>query len=689
MMFFCRTKENVGCYTRQIRQPPEVSLSVGRSPFFTSLFLGSPKSGCLDGPFYKIRLTNSCFSFSNPVEFNDFSTLPITASKRLVVYTRISAIVCLEREEKKSRTVKVMTASNDDSASRLLSALIEEFESSLSSWKRNQKFTSSDVLLPTASQLYRLGLVLADLGGPASSSSHIYSQGEFSQVCGSLFDGIPSSHFQSALDDLNGAFFTTLELESTAVSDIQRAVHSMYGMYVCCNTGSQTPTVKWSLDQLQLLDSEYHKTDSDDDNTREQILALLSVFLERSKKDFEHSLPAIHHLQETSTWEDLIQFKEQTDPQWKQRMLDQLADPTNKEYLMSMFVMEHPASLNTAPKQPAHKKNNNNNKKTSTTPAATALDRLVQQVRSVFPHLGEGYVESALSHYRGDVEQTMSALVEGQSNPASLPVVLQRLDPHLPARKREGSQAAQQQSQKEEAEARRITQDRLRAMESQQEAEARALEVAMKTHHDEYNDDYDDQYDDLDGQIGADSGLYDDFDTIRTYNKMLKQVEEEQAFWQENRNENRAQRKGKANNTKKEKDGDGDNDDSDDNGSGEDGNTKKYRGPDKRKGGRLPKPEEVSADANQKGDTTSSTAGSGRGNQTGGGRGRGRGRGRGGGRGGGGGGRGPGGGDGNSNANTNSTNNGGGRGNARHKANKMASRRDRQKQSAAKKTGAG
>jgi len=178
------------------------------------------------------------------------------------------------------------------------------------------------------------------------------------------------------------------------------------------------------------------------------------------------------------------------------------------------------------------KNNNTTNRKPKAATPADTVHRLVQQVCTVFPHLGEGYVETALSHYHGDVQRTMSALVEGQSNPSSLPVILQRLDPSLPARWK-GPTA--RQSQKEEEEARRLTQQTVRAMEQQQEAEARALEVlndADTMTHNEYNDDYDDQYDDMpDGGMSADTGLYDDFDTVRTYNKLLKQVEQEQVFW--------------------------------------------------------------------------------------------------------------------------------------------------------------
>lgn len=123
-------------------------------------------------------------------------------------------------------------------------------------------------------------------------------------------------------------------------------------------------------------------------------------------------------------------------------------------------------------------------------------------------------------------------------------------------------------------------------MEVQQENEAFLLAGAVG----EYNDDYDDQYDGVggeDGIGGADGGLYDmDYEQIKIYNKAAKAMEEDRIFWESNHNSNRrgGKKEGDDRNGNRKKDGDAQ---ADDNSDDEDNTTKKYRGADKGKGGRL------------------------------------------------------------------------------------------------------
>jgi len=226
------------------------------------------------------------------------------------------------------------------------------------------------------------------------------------------------------------------------------------------------------------------------------------------------------------------------------------------------------------------------------------LERHINQIRSVFPQLGEGYVEAALACYNNDIEATTMALVEGASDPSKLHPRLSSLDKSLPARRKEsksrynapgrkkGDDGNDDKIDKEDEEAREIQKAKLREMVIQEEEEAYRLGVAMAMDDMEYNDDYDDQYDGIgdDGGAagvtgGADSGLYDiDFEAVKAYNKFTKEMESDRLYWEESRNMNRSQ------NFKGSKKKDIDNDD-DESAEQKDIN-KKYRGPDKGKGGR-------------------------------------------------------------------------------------------------------
>jgi hypothetical protein len=128
--------------------------------------------------------------------------------------------------------------------------------------------------------------------------------------------------------------------------------------------------------------------------------------------------------------------------------------------------------------------------------------------------------------------------------------------------------------------------------------EVMAVDVVLRTSSgtDEYNDDNDDQYDDTGGMGGADSELYDNYESFRTYNRVLKGVEHEQSLWEESRNTNRSG--GDPKNSK--------------------GAEKDFRGPNKTRVGHVP-------DAGRGGGESGGGPGRGRGPGRGGGRGRGRG----------------------------------------------------------------
>jgi hypothetical protein len=205
---------------------------------------------------------------------------------------------------------------------------------------------------------------------------------------------------------------------------------------------------------------------------------------------------------------------------------------------------------------------------------SSTLERNIDTVHSILPHLGRGYIEVALSCYQNDPEQTIAILLESESNTSILHPRIKDLDPHLPAKKEDYSI-----SETQEKEARQNQKVRVQAMDAQLEQEAYHLQLAMTDHrHGEYEDDYDDQYDDMGddgGNIGGtDVGIYDaDFDAIRTYNRIAREIESEDAFWNDMKNTNRPD-------TTSQGSVDGE------------GQGKRYSGPDKGKGGRILEPKD-------------------------------------------------------------------------------------------------
>ena len=231
--------------------------------------------------------------------------------------------------------------------------------------------------------------------------------------------------------------------------------------------------------------------------------------------------------------------------------------------------------------------------KSKAKPQVSGLDRLVIQIKDLFPSYGEGYIEAALACYNHDLERTTVALLEVQSDPTSKSVHprLRALDSSLPSRRKERKQRYDDADTAEDMEAKTLQKAHLRELAVQQENEAFLLEGAMG----EYDDDYDDQYDGAGGEDdvgGADSGLYDmDYEAIKVYNKAAISMEEDRVFWEEGRNTNRRSGNGKVKGSKGRaggKLGAG----AEDINNGDDNTTeKKFRGPDKGKGGRLVGPD--------------------------------------------------------------------------------------------------
>lgn len=267
----------------------------------------------------------------------------------------------------------------------------------------------------------------------------------------------------------------------------------------------------------------------------------------------------------------------------------------------------------------------------------TMVDIQIDHIKSILPSLGEGYIEEALKCYNHDIGRTLEALLQfteesGSGStaynnihprlrtlPKNLPRQLKNTVDHYTANvdlhrgattKEDGREHVQRQKERIRAEEKRAEEEALLV-----ENVSRALgglkvsggdddddedddEDYFQSNRNEYDDDYDDQYDGIgnDGGIGMDEELYDadthnihqkydrggaknEQEMWRKYNRLIKDVDAESAFWEENRNLNRG---GGHMNSKGDRQSTGA-----ENIGGDGTEEKKYRGPDKGKKGRL------------------------------------------------------------------------------------------------------
>ena len=442
----------------------------------------------------------------------------------------------------------------------------KDLEDSLSKW-------TSDKLLPTATDLYRLGRFL---------HNHLSSHDNLSNVKTAYHDmleALPETYRAQLFGALKQALLNVLETTTLDASAMQKedALVSVAALYL--SSRSALAATHWSLDEIKVLQSVYNdETSSSLVMVRQTILSILSDWLwTKPNVEWEELLPAMHLLQDeesSSLLTDLIQYKnDQTTPGWKSELLERFSE--HSDYLQSFLETNQEEDdvqreLQQALADPdALAVSDAASTPVTTITARNELQRRIGQVRQVLPDLGEGFVEICLAYYQGDVERTVAALVDPNNN--SLPPQLRLLDPSLPRRRRRPPDSTSLEDDNDDEEARLVAKEALRAAQRQQEEEAYLVDRVMKEGaHDEYNDDYDDQYDDTEGIGAADVGLYDDYDAVKAYNRAVKQVEQDQQFWEDNRNTNRNTQPS----TKKNK-------------SSENGGNP-YRGPDKMKGGRVP-----------------------------------------------------------------------------------------------------
>ena len=443
--------------------------------------------------------------------------------------------------------------------------------------------SNSSGSLSTTLQLYRIGLILYD--HKEDQSLH--------RAYRDWIRHIPYSYLSQVLfHDLHQAYALVVTDSCSAINNndvnndddgdeknidtIVMSSRALAGLYCQCPYACQ---VGHSIRLLQALNMAYQEVRRKrQQNEADMILeTLIAIFMDGflSKQDNDHDddddderrLYTIMEGIEALTGDDATSYPVMTDLQDLQRKINPkitlkhkitttLPPTTQRDYLITMIssATTHKNTTYAAEGIKATNKYRSTKQLPLSSSTSQPVDprqeilRRIDQVKQVVPHFGDGYVETALSHFHGNVESTVAALLDG----TSLPPTLLRIDPNLPARSKEATPSHYVNDDDEEA--RQLSKARFRKMEQDQEAEAYALNVMMtkatitttstsNTFSNEYDDDYDDQYDDFDGGVGiGDTGGMDvDFDTIRTYNKAALETEREVSFWNETRNTNRGQ----------------------------------------------------------------------------------------------------------------------------------------------------
>ena len=476
---------------------------------------------------------------------------------------------------------------------------------------------------PTAVDIFRSGSVLHSAWRRArhvhvtqttttSSSTQTAHEREaadgyksLSDAYSKLMSSLPVSYLEDLLrNEINPAFVAT---QQAAVDDLtgrhsvdgsdERAMQALWGIYahskVACQLGAD--------DELcSALATLYDRCSSSGELVEIIFTTLSHLLLDglivsdtKTEDDGDGKIQRVMEIVQALTADDtnccIGDFLEwQKQPTLIHAVQKHLPDNAQRDYLIVMLESSvTSASLaakqkKLASEEPTRKKNQTAKGAQKQPAPANAMDRLIMQVTQVLPSLGAGYVETALAVYSLDASRTVSALLEAEADPSTLHPRLRAVDKSLGRRKKESNGTY---DAGDDDEAREVQKNRLREMEKQ--AEKEAYNIALIERDDMYNDDYDDQYDGIGddagaaGEVGgADGGLYDvDLDAMKDYNRIRREEEKEAAFWEESRNLNRANRRGGRDKAKRSFDGE--------EGDAGDQQERKYRGPDKGKGGRV------------------------------------------------------------------------------------------------------
>jgi CUE domain len=515
--------------------------------------------------------------------------------------------------------------------------ILTEWETSLQTFHNNNNNAGGDdAIYPTSIQLYKLGLCLHALQQQKqqqqeeknstnnnNKTKRYYADVQFTYH--NLLAALPEDYCSMAFKEISAAFKMVMSFSDDddkayyfVTEEKNRALESVTALLDGSPLAASEGMLEgWEVEFLTVLITYCNNTTAQANSDRPQLQTSLFNCLRQyvlHERDFERLLPALHVLQENDTvWNILVENLNQHNQHWRESIL--LHFPKEQQdYILSLLAApghtEEEALAQRLRTTTLHSSVGNtaqNKTKAAAVTPEQELQRRIDQVRDILPNYGEGFVEAALSLYHGQVQETVAKLLEDNSN---WPTSLQIMDPSLPRR---SAAHKKQMEEEEELLAKALTKSALQAVARQEEHDAYLVERVMasssqpsssaeKYHHphNEYDDDYDDQYDDMDGVGSADHALYDDYDAIRTYNRVARAAEQDDSFWQENRNTNRTMNNNKKNTSRRVSDGtsvdDGTNNkslaDAEDGSdpvvvvSGEE--TPRYRGPDKIRGGRIP-----------------------------------------------------------------------------------------------------
>ena len=419
----------------------------------------------------------------------------------------------------------------------------------------------------TPKELYRLGCVLHQLDVVHAEASTHDLQSAYHQLLRGLpqriryFDALHTGMEQ--LLQQESSSLSSSSSSSSSVDNEREAMQALDALYQYSNLAQASTTC--TTRTVTALAQYYDNHPNNQQSLSPILCSLLFRILWQSPShlalELDELLPVWQVLQEHHLWEPLANYLDENTSGWQEALLEGYADETQRDYLASWLQSATSSEPDedvqalaqaiaqtqiSSQRQDLHKKiavksNNSNDPE-------TMIQRQLDQVRTIFPQYGEGFVELALAASQWNVEQAVGLL---SSAPTEWPAALQAADPGLPRRH-------QKRVEEQDAVATERTKQAVRAADAQQEWEAQVL-----ARFGEYDDDYDDQWDEEEPAV-HDGGLYDDFESVRAYNRVVRETESEMAFWEANANPN--QRGSRA-----------------PNGGG-------YRGPDKLKGGRIPKP---------------------------------------------------------------------------------------------------
>lgn len=483
--------------------------------------------------------------------------------------------------------------------------------------------------LPSALDVYNTSCLLYDL---QSLDETIIPKSTTNELCTSFMvalTAIDETYLKSVvLNDIHGAFGSMVQVlveKSSDTVNMEKCSQGLKAIWILYAHEQKNEDTKYICRlgfsnemclHLRRLYDVCVSSDADEFMNQQRVLAILSSFImngliDRLSSRIENEDEAISEVMKSIPLlssdgsfclGDLMQFQlENTHMTTLAQALEfrfTKEVQTQKDYIISIINSAPSSSKSESTTIVPHQDDTTTDKETDSylpkfKTKLTGLQRLVSQIKPLFPQFGDGYLEAALACYNHDVDRTTSALFEAEEDPSSVHPRLQVLDKKLPARKRNlrnEYEAPGVSSNQDDIEAKEIQKARLKQMEKEEENQAYLLSVAMN----EYNDEYDDQYDGIgdDGGAtggigGADAGLYDvDYNAIKAYNRIVKDLEADKTFWEGSRNLNERKSK-KGNKPTKSKDSAGESGDESIESNLEEDISKKYRGPDKGKGGRI------------------------------------------------------------------------------------------------------